>query len=114
MLNCADCEFFHRDEGGRVYFACDPFATIKEPECLAKWHLLRISEVSQKLDRIVAAHESQAEMYKRLQPLQEKMFKHMEREIDAADESERWKVDDEEEEEEDWTTDDEDDRPYGR
>lgn len=117
MIQCADCEFFRRDEQGRVYFACDPFATIKEAECLTKWTLLRTSEVAQKLDRIVAAQEGQAEAYRRLQPLQEKMFKHMEREIEASDESEKWKVDDDDDgdgNDHEWKPDDEDDNPYPR
>lgn len=110
MLQCSECEFFRRESDGRLTFLCDPFATIKEPECLVKWQILRLAEVAGKLDRIVAAHETQAAMYKRLGPLQEKMFRHMEREIDATDESERWKVSDD-----DWEDkDDEDDDPPNR
>jgi hypothetical protein len=40
-------------------------------------------------------------MYRKFAPLQEKMFRHMEREIDEADESDRWKYQDENEEGED-------------
>lgn len=112
MLQCSECEFFRREEDGRLTFLCDPFATIKEPECLVKWQILRLAEVSSRLDRIVAAHETQAAMYKRLGPLQEKMFKHMERELDAADESERWKVADDELDDE--PADDDDDPPRYR
>jgi hypothetical protein len=32
-------------------------------------------------------------MYERLAPLQEKMFRHMEREIDEAEEADAWKYD---------------------
>ena len=40
-------------------------------------------------------------MYRRFAPLQEKLFKHMEREIDDVDEADRWKQNDEEDDEED-------------
>jgi len=37
--------------------------------------------------------------YRKLAPLQDKIFKYMQREIEDIDESEHWKLDDEEEEE---------------
>src|SRR5262245_39704709 len=111
MLQCSECEFFHRDAEGRVTFTCDPFGSIKEPECLVKWQILRLAEMSVKLDRIVSAHEAQSAMYKRLGPLQEKMFKHMERELDAAAESERWKM---EYDDIDSSDEDDDEPPYDR
>ncbi|MEE8170272.1 MAG: hypothetical protein V3T70_06970 [Phycisphaerae bacterium] len=107
MIQCSECEFFERGPEGRVRFRCDPFANIKEPECLTKWQLLRLAEVSSKLDRIVSAHEAQAEMYRRLGPIQEKMFRYMEREIESAEDTDAWKSgsaewdDDEEDDEED-------------
>jgi hypothetical protein len=39
-------------------------------------------------------------MYRRFAPLQEKMFRHMEREIDDADEADRWKYGEPEDEDE--------------
>ncbi len=101
MIQCSECEFFSRGPGGQVTFRCDPFSTIKEPECLSKWQLLRTSELGQKLDRMVAAYEATLEMYKRIQPLQEKMFRQMEREIDDIDDAESWKQGDESVDEED-------------
>jgi len=95
MLQCSECEHCVRGPGGQIAFRCDPFSNIKEPECLVKWQLLRLSEQGQKLDRLVAAYEATVEMYRRLAPLQEKMFRHMEREIDDIDESESWKRADE-------------------
>ena len=107
MIQCEDCEFFHRGESGNVSFSCDPFKNVKEPECLAKWHLI-------KMNQMVAAYQATLEYYRRLAPMQEKMFKVMEREIDDMNESEKWKVPDEDEEEEGYDTgsDWEDDKPH--
>ena len=89
MLHCEDCEFFHRGPDGSPQLTCDPFASIKEPECLAKWQLVQLNVIAE-------SHQATLEMYQRLAPLQERMFKHMEREIDEADEADRWKYDDDE------------------
>ena len=99
MIQCTDCEYFARGPGGQVTFRCDPLTNIKEPECLAKWQLLRSAELAQKMDRMVSAYEATLAVYKRLQPLQEKMFRHMEREIDETEESDSWKYGDDGEEE---------------
>jgi len=104
MVQCKDCEFFVRGPGNQVGFRCDPFSTIKEPECLMKWQLLRLDAQAAKIDQLVRAYQATLEMYKRLAPLQEKMFRHMEREIDEIEESDSWKRardDDEEDPEED-------------
>ncbi len=96
MIQCSNCEHFTRGAGGQVVFRCDPFSTIKEPECLTKWQLI-------KLDMMVQAYQATVEMYRRLAPLQEKMFRHMQREIDDIEDSDSWKLDsddDEDEEEE--------------
>jgi hypothetical protein len=84
MLQCQDCEFFSRRPDGTPELACDPFATVKEPECLAKWQLLQLNVIS-------ASHRATLDMHRRFAPLQEKLFKHMEREIDDVDEAESWK-----------------------
>lgn len=105
MIQCSECEYFERHADGHIVFHCDPFDKIKEPECLTKWTLLRIAEVSSKLDKIVAANESQAAMNKRLAPMQEKMFRYMEREIDSEEEADRWKTGDAEWDEEEDETD---------
>jgi len=93
MIQCEDCEYFRRNENGEVAFSCDPFATIKEPECLVKWQLIKINQM-------VMSYQATLEYYRKLAPLQEKMFKVMEREIDSMNESEKWKVPDEDEEDE--------------
>jgi hypothetical protein len=35
MIQCKDCEFYRPGPGGRAQLLCNPFETIKEPECLA-------------------------------------------------------------------------------
>lgn len=84
MIQCKDCEFFDRAPNGRVILRCDPFATIKEPECLQKWQLLR-------LDTMARASQSTAAMHQRLAPLQERMIRYMERELDDVDDADAWK-----------------------
>jgi len=103
MIQCSDCEYFVKGPGGQVGFKCDPFSTIKEPECLAKWQLLRTTELTQKIDRMVNAYEATLQMYKKIQPLQERMMKHMENELDEQDESDAWKqgYDDDEDDDDD-------------
>lgn len=49
-------------------------------------------------------------MYKRLAPLQEKMFRHMEREIDDVEESDKWKYEEGEDVASDEDSEDDDDR----
>ncbi len=105
MLQCRDCEYFSRSNDGTVHLACDPHATIKEPECLQKWMLIRQSQLIEKVDVILQHHEATAEMHRRLRPIQEKMFRYMEQEIESAQESDSWKsglpqFDDAEEEDE--------------
>ena len=90
MIQCKDCEFFKRNESGEIAFACDPFSTIKEPECLAKWQLLKINQM-------VNSYQAQLQYYHKLAPLQEKMFKVVERELDDMNESDKWKATDEDE-----------------
>jgi len=94
MIQCKDCECFNRDEDGRVSFSCDPFSNVKEPECLAKWELIKI-------DQMVQAYHATLDYYRRLAPMQEKMFKVMEREMDDLNEADRWKVDEDEDEDQD-------------
>ena len=91
MLRCEDCEFFNRMSDGTPYLTCDPFSTVKEPECLAKWQLLRLGTIAE-------SHQATLDLYRRLAPLQEKMFQQMEREIDEVEESDRWKYADDEDE----------------
>lgn len=75
-------------------FKCDPFSTVKEPECIAKWQLLR-------LDMLLASYQSMSKSYGRLAPLQDKIFKYVQREINEMEESDQWKLEQEEEQDED-------------
>jgi hypothetical protein len=85
MIQCKDCEFFHRSASGEITFACDPFNNVREPECLAKWQLIKINQM-------VASYQATLDYYRRLAPMQEKMFKVMERELDDINEADRWKI----------------------
>jgi hypothetical protein len=102
MLQCEDCEFGEVGPQGEVRLACNPFTNIKEPECLQKWQLL-------KLDALHRAYEAMLSSYRRMAPLQEKMMKFMEREIDDIDEADKWK----EGYEDDEGDESDDESPYG-
>jgi len=87
MLQCKDCQYCQIAPDGRKVFKCDPFTNIVEPACIEKWQLI-------KLDMLLASYQSMLRSYERLAPLQNKMFKYIEREIDDMDETEKWKYDD--------------------
>ena len=78
---------------GRRTFKCDPFVNIKEPECIAKWQLIR-------LDMLVSSYHGMLQWQNKMAPLQDKIFKYMKREIDDMDESDSWRSDEDEAEEE--------------
>ena len=94
MIQCKDCEFYESGSNGQRAFKCDPFSTIKETECLAKWQLIR-------LDMLVASYQSMSKLQSKMAPLQDKMFKYMNRELDDMDETDKWKIDDENQNEDD-------------
>jgi hypothetical protein len=91
MIQCKDCEFCQTGPDGKRSFRCDPFANIKEPECIAKWQLIR-------LDMLVASYQGMLNWYGKLAPLQDKIIRYMQREIDELDETEQWKLDVDEDE----------------
>ena len=91
MIQCQQCEFFHRDDKGRVNFSCDPFTNIKEPECLQKWQLIKINQM-------VDAYQATLNYYRKLAPMQDKLFKAMEQELDDMQNGESWKHSEDEEE----------------
>lgn len=88
MIQCKDCEFFSRDEkNGRITMRCDPFSTIKEPECLEKMQLLR-------LDGLMQMYQGMLSWYQKMAPMQERMFDFMSREMGDVDEADSWKYQD--------------------
>ncbi|MCX5656185.1 MAG: hypothetical protein NTY65_16230 [Planctomycetota bacterium] len=89
MIQCKDCEFCEMSADGQVSLKCNPFADIKESECLLKWQLLR-------LDLMTRAYMATIAEYKRIAPMQEKLYRHMTREVDEADEADKWKHQDDE------------------
>ena len=94
MIQCKDCEFCQMSPDGRRTFKCDPFTNIKEAECIAKWQLIR-------LDMLVASYQEMLKFQGKFAPLQDKIFKYMQRELDDMSESDQWKIDDDEGENED-------------
>ncbi|MFA5863727.1 MAG: hypothetical protein WC975_03475 [Phycisphaerae bacterium] len=94
MLQCKDCEFCVQDTAGRVQLRCNPFSNVREPECLQKWTLL-------KLDIMVRSYQATLNFYQKLAPLQEKMLKHIEREIGDIEDADRWKYNEKPDEQQD-------------
>ena len=68
MIQCKDCELCEIGPDGQKTFKCDPFSNIKEPECIAKWQLIR-------LDMLVASYQGMLKWYGKLAPIQDKFFK---------------------------------------
>ena len=93
MIQCKDCELYEIGPNGQRTFKCDPFSNIKEPECLAKWQLIR-------LDMLVACYQSMNKWYGKMAPMQDKIFKYMNKELEDLDESDKWKTEDEDQDEE--------------
>jgi len=90
MIQCKDCEHY-RSVNGRVSLMCDPFSTIKEPECLQKWEVMRLNQLE-------AYFRGTITYYNKLAPMQEKMFKVLEKEIDDISQADEWKYTDEDDE----------------
>ena len=86
MIQCKDCDLCEIGPGNQRTFKCDPFTNIKEPECLAKWQLIR-------LDMLVASYQTMMGWYRKMAPMQDKIFKYMQREINDMEESDSWKLD---------------------
>ena len=101
MIQCKSCEFYLEHPDGSPDLQCDPFSNIKEPECLMKWQLASLTVMAK-------SHRATLDMYRRLAPLQEKMMRHMEREIDEVDEADSWKYEADSDDDEG----DEDDDPF--
>lgn len=94
MIQCKDCQYFEIDAEGRRSFKCDPFTNIVEPQCLAKWQLIR-------LDMLVASYRQMLQWYQKLAPMQDKMLKFMRHELEDLDEADKWKISEDEDDDED-------------
>jgi len=94
MRQCLECEFCVKDQKGRLQFRCNPFTNVKEPECINKWMLL-------KLDLMVRSHQATLNFYRKFAPLQDKMMRHMKRELDEMDEADHWKYTDDDQDDKD-------------
>jgi hypothetical protein len=92
MIQCKDCEHYSV-VNGRPSLGCDPLSTIKEPECLAKWQLVRLNQLETYVRGTI-------NYYNRLAPMQEKMFKVLEKEIDDMSDADQWKHTDDDEDDE--------------
>ncbi|AQQ69996.1 hypothetical protein SMSP2_00333 [Limihaloglobus sulfuriphilus] len=84
MIQCKDCELCDFKEGKGIVFRCNPFVNIKEPECLTKWQLM-------KTDHLIANMNMLLRSQQKLAPIQDKLIKFMEREIDDIEETDSWK-----------------------
>jgi hypothetical protein len=104
MIQCKECEFCEMDGKGQVQLKCNPFTSIKEPECLLKWQLLR-------LDLMTRAYMMTIAEYRKIAPLQEKLYRRMSREMEDMDEADSWKHDGEEGEKPREEDDKEEDQP---
>lgn len=102
MIQCKDCKFYKKSPDGRRTFTCNPFENIVEPECLTKWQLMR-------LDMLLSTQQALYRNNEKLAPLQDKLIKYVEREIDDIDEADNWKygLDDD-----DYLPDEDDDLGY--
>ncbi len=90
MIQCKDCELCEIGPDNQRTFKCDPFVNIKEPECIAKWQLIR-------LDMLVATYQGMLKWYEKMAPLQSKIMKYMKHELDDLNETDKWKIDEEDE-----------------
>jgi len=48
---------------------------------------------------LVASYQQMQKWYQKMSPMQDKLFKYMQREIDTMDESESWRLEDDDDEE---------------
>lgn len=85
MIQCSDCELYEQNENGQRIFHCDPFCNIKEPECLMKWQLLR-------LDLLLKHSQTTLSWQHKMSPIQDKIFKYIQRELDDMEDSDQWKL----------------------
>jgi hypothetical protein len=88
MIQCKDCELCEINADGQKTFHCDPFGNIKEPACIQKWQLIR-------LDMLTASYQKMMLWYEKMTPMQNKIYKFIQQQIDETNEADKWKLDDE-------------------
>ena len=88
MIQCKDCELCQIGPDGKRTFKCNPFTNIKESECIQKWQLIR-------LDMLLASYQGMLKMQGKFAPLQDKIMKYVQREIEDMEQTDSWKLEDE-------------------
>lgn len=99
MIQCESCEFFERDSLGNPVFRCDPFSNIKEEACLAKWQIIQLNQVLAAQRELSQSYQATSDFQQRMAPLQEQVFKMVQREVNDIEEGDAWKQAYEEEDE---------------
>ncbi|ARN56749.1 hypothetical protein [Sedimentisphaera salicampi] len=102
MIQCKDCKYCKEGANGEMIFLCNPFKYIVEPECLQKWQIMKLNE-------LLSIQTSQARANSKLNDIQDKIIKYVEREIDDMEDADGWKyLDDQEDDPEspDWDEED--------
>ena len=89
-MQCKDCEFSKVTSTGKRIFLCDPFENIVESQCIIKWQLIKI-------DQLLDAQSRQLRSQVSMAPLQSKIMKYIEREIQDLEDSDDWKLKDRDE-----------------
>ena len=90
MIQCKDCELYQEDGPNGRKFLCNPFGNIKEPECIGKWTVIR-------LEMLIAMQQNIQSSQDRMAPIQNKIIKYVQREIDELEENDGWKYNEEDE-----------------
>ena len=84
MIQCSDCEHGRVQKDGLVTMTCHPGKNIKEPECLSKWMLLKLTNIERMWAHSIGATND-------LIPLQVKLLQHNCAQIDDLEKGESWK-----------------------
>ncbi len=83
-MQCKDCQFSELREDGKRIFTCNPFENIVEPECIAKWQLI-------KLDQFLEIQAAQLRSQQSMAPMQSRIMKYIERELKDLEDADNWK-----------------------
>lgn len=83
-MQCKDCQYSELAANGKRVFTCNPFENIVEPECIAKWQLI-------KLDQFLEMQAMQLRSQANMAPMQNKIMKYIERELKDLEDADDWK-----------------------